>query len=332
MATTRPPRALPRQEGLRPADPERIGLRQRHRHAGRAQQGRPVDCRHRRRHVRLHQHPGGADAAPGDGRGRRIDISMLEAMAEWMGYPLYYAFEGARRPRAAGASARHHLPLRPLPAGRRQDGDAGPAERTRVAGLLHQVLLQPALATDERFAGNAKRSAHRDALRAIIVEAFATLTAAAGGQRLEDAQIANAQVRDMAGLWAHPQLAARQRWRQVDTPAGEVPTLLPPGNRAAGRHRGWTPCPRWASTPTPSWPSWAWTRRDRSAARGRGHLTPSLPIPSAHPPWPPRSSIPHLPGHLQQRRDAPGVERREPHRRSTWTSNVRWPWCKAGWA
>ena len=49
-------------------------------------------------------------------------------------------------------------------------------------------------------------------------------------QRLDDAQIANAQVNDMAGLWAHPQLAARSRWAQVDTPAGPVPALLPPGS------------------------------------------------------------------------------------------------------
>jgi crotonobetainyl-CoA:carnitine CoA-transferase CaiB-like acyl-CoA transferase len=92
------------------------------------------------------------------------------------------------------------------------------------------VLLQPALAQDPRFAGNAQRTAHREALQALIVEAFSTLTADAVGVRLEAAQIAHAQVKDMAGLWAHPQLQARGRWREVETSAGSVATLLPPGS------------------------------------------------------------------------------------------------------
>jgi crotonobetainyl-CoA:carnitine CoA-transferase CaiB-like acyl-CoA transferase len=97
-----------------------------------------------------------------------------------------------------------------------------------------KVLLQPALAGDERFTGNARRVAARDALRQLIVDAFASLTAAQVTQRLEDAQIANAELRDMAGLWAHEQLTARGRWRKVDTPAGPVPTLLPPGSWGPG--------------------------------------------------------------------------------------------------
>ena len=133
-----------------------------------------VDRRHRRRHVRLQQHPGRAAAARRDGRGRRIDIWMLEAMGEWMGYPLYYAFDGAAAAAARRRRTRHDLPLRPVPHRRRQDGDAGPAERTRVGQFCDKVLLQPALATDARFTGNAARSgrargaarAHRRGLRA----------------------------------------------------------------------------------------------------------------------------------------------------------------------
>jgi crotonobetainyl-CoA:carnitine CoA-transferase CaiB-like acyl-CoA transferase len=72
--------------------------------------------------------------------------------------------------------------------------------------------------------------ANREVLRELIVQALSTLSAEQLATRLEDAQIANAQVNDMAGLWQHPQLAARGRWREVDTPQGRVPTLLPPGS------------------------------------------------------------------------------------------------------
>jgi itaconate CoA-transferase len=91
------------------------------------------------------------------------------------------------------------------------------------------VLQRPELAADERFSANFKRSAAREALRQIIVEAFAALTAAQVVERLEQANIANAQVNDMHDVWAHPQLAARGRWRDIETPAGTVPALLPPG-------------------------------------------------------------------------------------------------------
>ena len=165
-----------------------------------------------------------------DGRGRRIDVSMLEAMGEWMGYAMYYAFDGAAPPPRAGAAHATIFPYGPFPA-----GDGG----TVMLGLQNErewrqfcatVLQQPELADDERFAGNARRVAHRDELRALIVEAFRPLTAAQVLARLEAAQIANAQVNDMAGLWAHPQLQARGRWREVGSPAGPLPALLPPGS------------------------------------------------------------------------------------------------------
>ncbi|MEN9627383.1 MAG: hypothetical protein RJA10_610, partial [Pseudomonadota bacterium] len=160
-----------------------------------------------------------------DGQGRRIDISMLEAMAEWMGYPLYYAYDGAPPPPRAGAAHATIYPYGPFPAGDGKSVMLGLQNEREWQQFCTHVLQQPGLATDERFVGNARRSANRDTLRALIVQAFAPLTAAQVAQRLEDAQIANAQVNDMAGLWAHPQLAARDRWREVATPAGPVPTL-----------------------------------------------------------------------------------------------------------
>jgi itaconate CoA-transferase len=97
------------------------------------------------------------------------------------------------------------------------------------------VLLQPGLATDPRFAGNANRDRHRVDLRALIVDTFRPLTAVQVGERLEAAQIANARVNTMQEVWDHPQLAARDRWREVGSPAGPLPALLPPGADADAR-------------------------------------------------------------------------------------------------
>jgi len=104
--------------------------------------------------------------------------------------------------------------------------------------FCEKVLQQPGLATDPRFAGNAKRVAERVALRELIVEAFAALTAPQVVERLEAAQIANARVNTMHEVWEHPQLKARGRWREVGSPAGMLPALLPPGSWGEGPDEG----------------------------------------------------------------------------------------------
>jgi itaconate CoA-transferase len=163
------------------------------------------------------------------GVGRRIDISMLESMAEWMSFPMYYAYEGAEPPPRAGASHATIYPYGPFVAGDGKSVMLGLQNEREWAVFCQQVLLQPALARDARFDANAKRSAARSQVRALIESAFSTLTAAQVIERLEAAGIANAQVNTMADLWGHPQLAARQRWTEVSTPVGPVPALLPPG-------------------------------------------------------------------------------------------------------
>ncbi|MBC7471345.1 MAG: CoA transferase [Ramlibacter sp.] len=171
------------------------------------------------------------------GRGKRIDVSMLESMVEWMGYPLYYAFDGAPPPPRAGASHATIYPYGPFPTG---DGKAvmlGLQNEREWQAFCERVLLQPALAGDERFNANARRSAARAELRALIVAAFASMTSAQVVERLEQAGIANAQVNDMAQVWEHAQLRARERWVDVQTPAGPVPALLPPGADGAGQAR-----------------------------------------------------------------------------------------------
>jgi len=100
-----------------------------------------------------------------------------------------------------------------------------------------KVLLQSDLATDARFASNALRNQNREALRGLIVSAFSALSTDQVEQRLEEAQIANARMNDMAGLWAHPQLKSRDRWRDVGSPVGMLPALLPPGRNSAFDYR-----------------------------------------------------------------------------------------------
>jgi itaconate CoA-transferase len=90
------------------------------------------------------------------------------------------------------------------------------------------VMHDASLANDARFASNARRNENREALRALILARFATLTSAEVRERLDRAQIANADVNTMADVWQHPQLAARQRWTEVDSPAGRIPALKPP--------------------------------------------------------------------------------------------------------
>ena len=163
------------------------------------------------------------------GQGSHIDVSMLEALSEWMSFPMYYAYEGAPAPVRAGASHASIYPYGPFPAGDGGTVMLGLQNEREWKIFCDQVLQQPALTTDDRFASNSLRHQHRQALYELIQQSFATLSTAEVVQRLEDAGIANARMNDMAGLWAPPQLQARDRWRTVGSPAGPIPALLPPG-------------------------------------------------------------------------------------------------------
>ncbi|MEO7058010.1 MAG: CaiB/BaiF CoA-transferase family protein [Caldimonas sp.] len=165
------------------------------------------------------------------GVGKRIDISMLESMVEWMSYPLYYAFDGAAPPQRTGAAHATIYPYGPFPAGDGAVVMLGLQNEREWLGFCERVLGQPELARDPRFASNAARTGARSELHAIIVAAFAGLTGSQVVERLDAAQIANARVNTMGDVWSHPQLQARQRWIEVDTPSGPVPALLPPGAR-----------------------------------------------------------------------------------------------------
>lgn len=163
------------------------------------------------------------------GRGSHIDVSMLEALGEWMGFPMYYAYDGQPPPGRNGASHATIYPYGPFEAGDGKTVMLGLQNEREWKGFCDKVLQLPELAADPRFDANLRRSQNRIELRQIIVEVFAALTSEQVIARLEAAQIANAHVNGVGDLWTHPQLEARQRFRQIDSPAGALKALLPPG-------------------------------------------------------------------------------------------------------
>jgi itaconate CoA-transferase len=163
------------------------------------------------------------------GKGCSIDISMLECIAEWMSYPLYYAIDGAAPPSRTGAAHATIFPYGPFRTGDGKTVMLGLQNDREWVQFCTKVLTKPLLAHDERFATVSGRGARRSELREMIEEVFMTLTAEQLIERLDGAQIANAKMNDMHDLWDHEQLKARKRWVDIITPVGMVPALLPPG-------------------------------------------------------------------------------------------------------
>jgi crotonobetainyl-CoA:carnitine CoA-transferase CaiB-like acyl-CoA transferase len=157
-----------------------------------------------------------------------FDVSMLEALGEWMGYPMYFSHYGGSPPPRTGAAHATIHPYGPFPAGDGHTVFFGIQNEREWANFCAAVLRQPALANDPKFDSNSHRQTHREALTAIIVEVFATLTAAEIVTRLDAAQIANARLNTMEEFFEHPQLKARDRWRTVSTPKGDIAALVPP--------------------------------------------------------------------------------------------------------
>jgi crotonobetainyl-CoA:carnitine CoA-transferase CaiB-like acyl-CoA transferase len=171
------------------------------------------------------------------GRGSRIDVSMLEALGEWMGFPMYYAYKGQLAPRREGASHATIYPYGPFEAGDGKTVMLGLQNEREWKAFCEKVLLQPQLATDPRFDLNPKRSENRVELMRIILEVFGRLSAEQVIARLEEAKIANAHVNTVGELWNHPQLKARDRFRTIGSPAGDLAALLPPGVNSSFEYR-----------------------------------------------------------------------------------------------
>lgn len=169
------------------------------------------------------------------GKGSHIEISMLECMVEWMGYPLYYSFEGAEPPSRNGAAHATIYPYGPFPVGPVPQSFVmlGVQNEREWKTFCETVLQQPQLADDTRFNSNAARLASRTQLHRFICKVFVQLNQTEVLARLDEAQIANASVNSIAEVWQHPQLLARQRWVEIDSPVGILPALLPPGAPSA---------------------------------------------------------------------------------------------------
>lgn len=163
------------------------------------------------------------------GEGSHIDVSMLESMVEWMSFPMYYAFEGQTPPIRAGAAHAAIYPYGPFPVAGGQTVMLGLQNEREWKVFCEVVLKQAALTEDERFMNNTLRTKNRDTLRDLIVQSFAKQSKDEVIALLEEAGIANASVNDMQGVWDHPQLKARERWENINSPVGELPALLPPG-------------------------------------------------------------------------------------------------------
>jgi crotonobetainyl-CoA:carnitine CoA-transferase CaiB-like acyl-CoA transferase len=171
------------------------------------------------------------------GSGSHIDVSMLESLGEWMGFPMYYAYDGADPPPRSGAAHATIYPYGPFEAGDGKTVMLGLQNEREWKLFCAKVLRRPELAADARFETNARRNDNRVPLHAIILEAFRKLTAEQVIARLEEAQIANAHVNPVGDMWRHPQLEARRRYRGVGSPAGEFVALLPPGVNGSFEYR-----------------------------------------------------------------------------------------------
>jgi itaconate CoA-transferase len=162
------------------------------------------------------------------GTGALLDISMFDALAEWMGYPAYYTGYGGTPLPRTGARHAAIAPYGPYATGDGHVVYLGLQNEREWARFCADVLDQPALAGDPRFSSNASRVEHHDEVETIIVRAFADKTAQQVVDRLDAAQIANARMNTVEEFLDHPQLAARGKWQQVDSPVGPLRAFVPP--------------------------------------------------------------------------------------------------------
>jgi itaconate CoA-transferase len=166
------------------------------------------------------------------GRGSRIEVSMFEALCEWMLQPLLYAhFAGKPIPRT-GADHASIVPYGRFTGADGKDVMMGIQNEREWAAFCDRVLGRPELANDERFNSNSRRLQNKEPLLAIVRAVFGALTAEQLVQRLEAADIANARMNEMHEVWDHPQLRARGRWTEMGSPVGAIPVLRPPATHS----------------------------------------------------------------------------------------------------
>ncbi len=161
------------------------------------------------------------------GQGANVKIAMLDALAEWMTYPMYrVAYAHSPLPR----SPTSHPALAPYGAHHTKDGQVifGLQNEREWVTFCAKVLERPQVATDPRFRDNNARREHRHALTELIEAYFADFTSIEVVTKLDEAGIANGRLNEAQDVWDHVQFSARDRWREIATPGGPVRALLPP--------------------------------------------------------------------------------------------------------
>jgi crotonobetainyl-CoA:carnitine CoA-transferase CaiB-like acyl-CoA transferase len=161
------------------------------------------------------------------GQGASLHVAMIDALGEWMSQPAYFSRYGGEPPRRTGA---RHPSISPYGPFKAADGSVffGIQNEREWLTFCRDVLRQPGLATDPRFASNTERTSRNDELTAVIEESFAALAADQVIGLLDEAGIACARLRTPEELTRHPQLLARHRMRPVRTPRGDIEAFLPP--------------------------------------------------------------------------------------------------------
>ena len=166
------------------------------------------------------------------GEGATLEVSMLEALAEWMGFPAYFTGYGGEEPRRSGASHAAIAPYGPFACA---DGEVvflGIQNEREWKRFCEEVLGRERMAEDDRFDKNSRRVENRAELHAEIEEVFSSLSSEEAIERLEGAGVANARMRTVRQFLDHPQLEARDRWREFGSPVGSLRGLLPPATLA----------------------------------------------------------------------------------------------------
>jgi itaconate CoA-transferase len=164
------------------------------------------------------------------GEGATIEVTMLEALGEWMGFPALFTAYGGEQPPRSGPYHSTIVPYGPFRAGDGETVFLSVQNDREFAAFCDKVLQKPSLKADERFATSPARFRNREAFHQEVEKVFKDLNSAEVVARLDGADIANARLRDMQQFWRHPQLQARGRWAKVGSPGGELEMLKPPFN------------------------------------------------------------------------------------------------------
>jgi len=162
------------------------------------------------------------------GEGAAIEVSLFEALAEWMGFPAYYAMYGEKEPPRSGARHASIAPYGPFACSGGEAVFLGIQNEREWEKFCEVVLERPEMVSDELFESNSRRVENREVLEGEISTVFAKLSSEEAIEKLERAGIANARLRSVRDFLDHPQLRARDRWREVGSPAGPLHALLPP--------------------------------------------------------------------------------------------------------